>query len=87
MEGIESISAKLSMNHESLRQWVRRAEAGAPTGLTTERARIKHLEPENQELRSGHVLEDYYCDVVIVGAITHQGFEQDVDVLARREIG
>ena len=38
MEGIESISAKLSMNHESLRQWVRRAEAGAPTGLTTERA-------------------------------------------------
>jgi hypothetical protein len=36
---------------------------------------------------SGHVLDDYYCDVVIVGAITDQGFEQEVDVLARREVG
>jgi hypothetical protein len=36
---------------------------------------------------SGHVLDGYYCDVVIVGAITNEGFEQDVDVLARRQIG
>ena len=37
-KAIESISAKLSINHETLRQWVRRAEtdAGERTGLTTD---------------------------------------------------
>jgi transposase len=53
-KAIESISAKLSINHETLRQWVRRAEidTGARTGLTTdERTRIKQLERENRELR------------------------------------
>ena len=53
-KAIESISAKLSINHETLRQWVRRAEidAGARPGLTTdERARMRALERENRELR------------------------------------
>jgi transposase len=53
-KAIESISAKLSINHETLRQWVRRAEVdtGARAGLTTdERARIKQLEREDRELR------------------------------------
>src|SRR5215203_291361 len=53
-KAIESISAKLSINHETLRQWVRRAEtdAGQRPGLTTdERARIRALERENRELR------------------------------------
>ena len=55
MEGpIESIAAKLSINHETLRIWVRRAEtdSGQRPGLTTdERARMKALEKENAELR------------------------------------
>src|SRR6516162_4105904 len=53
-KAIESISAKLGINHETLRMWVRRAEtdAGARPGLTTdERARIKELEREVFELR------------------------------------
>ena len=53
-KAIESISEKLSINHETLRQWVRRAEtdAGQRPGLTTdERARIRELERENKELR------------------------------------
>src|SRR6476619_4817253 len=53
-KAIESISAKLSINHETLRQWVRRAEtdAGARPGLTTdERARMRELEREVKELR------------------------------------
>ena len=53
-KAIESISAKLSINHETLRQWVRRAEtdAGARPGLTSdERTRMKQLERENKELR------------------------------------
>ena len=53
-KAIESISAKLSINHETLRQWVRRAEtdAGQRPGLTTdERARMRALERENRELR------------------------------------
>jgi transposase len=43
----ESISAKLSVNHETLRQWVRRAETDAgerPDLHTNERAKIKELE-------------------------------------------
>jgi transposase len=53
-KAVESIAKKLSVNHESLRQWVRRAEtdAGQRPGLTTdERARLKELERENRELR------------------------------------
>ena len=53
-KAIESISAKLSINHETLRQWVRRAEtdAGRRPGLTSdERARMRELERENRELR------------------------------------
>ena len=53
-KAIESISAKLSVNHETLRLWVRRAEtdAGHRPGLTSdERANIKELEREVKELR------------------------------------
>ena len=53
-KAIESISAKLSINHETLRQWVRRAEtdAGDRPGLSTdERARMRELEREVKELR------------------------------------
>jgi transposase len=53
-KAIESISAKLSINHETLRIWVRRAEtdAGERPGLRTdERARLRELERENRELR------------------------------------
>ena len=53
-KAIESISAKLSINHETLRQWVRRAEtdAGDRPGLTTdERVRMRELEREVKELR------------------------------------
>jgi transposase len=53
-KAIESISKKLSINHETLRIWVRRAEtdAGQRPGLTTdERARMKELEREVKELR------------------------------------
>ena len=47
-------AAKLSINHETLRQGVRRAETDAgqrPGLMTDERARIKQLERENRELR------------------------------------
>jgi transposase len=53
-KAIESIAAKLSINHETLRIWVRRAEtdSGERPGLTTdERARMKSLEKEVAELR------------------------------------
>jgi transposase-like protein len=53
-KAIESISAKLSINHETLRQWVRRAEtdAGERTGLTTDdRAQLLELQREVKELR------------------------------------
>jgi transposase len=53
-KAIESIAAKLSINHETLRIWVRRTEtdSGQRPGLTTdERARMKALEKENAELR------------------------------------
>ena len=53
-KAIESISAKLSINHETLRIWVRRAEtdAGERPGLTTdERSRLRELEREVRELR------------------------------------
>jgi transposase len=53
-KAIESIAKKLGINHETLRQWVRRAEtdAGERPGLTTdERARMRQLEREVKELR------------------------------------
>ncbi len=53
-KAIQSIAEKLKVNHESLRQWVRKAEtdAGQRPGLTSdERARMKELERENRELR------------------------------------
>ena len=53
-KAIESISAKLSVNHETLRQWVRRAEtdAGERPGLTTdEKEQLKALQREVKELR------------------------------------
>lgn len=53
-KAIESISEKLSINHETLRQWVRRAETdgGHRPGVTTdERTRMRVLERENKELR------------------------------------
>ena len=53
-KAIESIAKKLQVNHETLRQWVRKAEtdAGQRPGLTTdERARMKQLEREVKELR------------------------------------
>jgi transposase len=53
-KAVESIAAKLSINRETLRQWVRRAEtdAGDRPGLTSdERARMRELERENKELR------------------------------------
>jgi transposase len=53
-KAIQSISAKLSINHETLRIWVRRAEtdAGERPGLTTnERTKLRELEREVKELR------------------------------------
>jgi transposase len=53
-KAIESIAKKLSVNHETLRQWVRRAEtdAGQRRGLTTdERTKMGELEREVKELR------------------------------------
>ena len=53
-KAIESISAKLSINREALRQWVRRAETdvGQRTGLTTdERDQLRELRREVKELR------------------------------------
>jgi len=51
---IGSIAAKIGCTAETLRKWVRQAERdqGRRAGLTTdERARLKALERENQELR------------------------------------
>ena len=51
---ITSISEKLGMTRETLRQWVRRAEIdeGQRPGLTSsERERLKELDKENKELR------------------------------------
>jgi transposase len=49
-----SIAAKFGISHETLRNWVRRAETdeGLRPGLTSdERQRLKDLERENRELR------------------------------------
>ena len=53
-KAICAIGEKLGVHHESLRNWVRRAEVdeGRRPGLTSdERARLKDLERENRELR------------------------------------
>jgi transposase len=53
-KAIESISAQLGINHETLRVWVRRAETDAgerPGLMTDERARLRELEREVRELR------------------------------------
>ncbi len=53
-KAIESIAEKLEIHRETLRVWVRRAEVdqGRRPGLTTdERARMKELEHEVNELR------------------------------------
>jgi transposase len=49
-----SIAAKFGISHETLRNWVRRAETddGLRPGLTSdERERLTALERENRELR------------------------------------
>lgn len=55
-----SIANKFGVSHETLRNWVRRAEVdeGLRPGLTTsERERLKELERENRELRrAGEIL-------------------------------
>jgi transposase-like protein len=51
---IASIAAKIGCTAETLRKWVRQSERdqGRRAGLTSdERARLKALERENQELR------------------------------------
>lgn len=53
-KAICSIAAKLDVNQETLRVWVRRAEVdgGRRPGVSTdERARLKELEKEVKELR------------------------------------
>jgi transposase len=53
-KAIVSISSQLGINHETLRNWVRKAEvdAGARPGVTSdEKARLRELERENKELR------------------------------------
>ena len=54
-EAIASIAEKIGCSRETLRNWVRQAEAkgaGPPGSLTTEeRARLKRLERENFELK------------------------------------
>src|SRR5438132_2895217 len=55
-KAIESISAKLSINHETLRHWVRRAEAGAGqrTGLTTDdRAQLREAPARSERAAAG----------------------------------
>src|SRR4030095_2777309 len=52
--GVCSIAAKFGISHETLRNWVRRAETddGLRPGLTSdERERLKGLERENREVR------------------------------------
>ncbi len=53
-KAIESISEMLNVNHETLRQWVRRAEinGGKRPGATSEQLEeLKRLRRENAELR------------------------------------
>jgi transposase len=53
-KAIDSVAEKLSIHHETLRLWVRRAEtdSGQRPGLTSdELEKLKSLEKENSELR------------------------------------
>jgi len=53
----ESIAKQLQVNHETLHQWVPRAEidAGGTPGLSTdERVRFRPLERENREQRGAN---------------------------------
>ena len=55
------IAGKLGMTPETLRKWMRRAEAdnGDRAGQTTdERSRLKALEKENRELRRANEMAD-----------------------------
>src|SRR5271157_3037710 len=63
-KAVESVSAKLGINHETLRIWVRRAEtdAGKRPGLTTdERQKMRELERENKELRRANEIGDVFA--------------------------
>lgn len=54
---LRSVAEKLGCSRESLRTWVRQAEAGtngADTLGEDERARLKALERENRELRQAN---------------------------------
>ena len=59
---LQSVSQKLGMTTETLREWYRRAEidVGNKEGLTSdERIRLKALEKENKELRrANEILRD-----------------------------
>ena len=59
---LKSVSQKLGITPETLREWYRRYEidAGMKEGLTSdERARLKALEKENKELRrANEILKD-----------------------------
>src|SRR5829696_2103893 len=60
-KAIESIAEKLSINRETLRGWVRRAEVdgGRRPGVTTdERERMRELERENRELRRANEMAE-----------------------------
>jgi transposase len=53
-KAFESISAKLGVNHETLRIWVRRAEVDSrrrPGVTSDQRPRVKELEREVKDLR------------------------------------
>ena len=53
-KAIVAISTKIGVNHETLRNWVRRAETdrGERSGATTDDlAELKKLKAENKELR------------------------------------
>lgn len=60
---IESISEQLTVNHEGLRQWVRKAETDTgqrPSLTSDERARMKELERETGrpgERRANEILK------------------------------
>ena len=53
-EAIVSVAAKVNVSSETLRKWVRQAEADAgarPGSTSAEQERIRELERENRELR------------------------------------
>jgi transposase len=53
-EAICSVAAKVNVSSETLRKWVRQAEADAgarPGATSAEQERIRELERENRELR------------------------------------